>query len=210
MITPQVSPLELFQKKLSLVDPGTAKRIADGQLQIVDYELYYNTTVAHGAQGIIKIIATEQVASIGITNLHNGKLLPNTYFLATHVGLVTAGEVLTANVDVATMVYAPFSYDSALANRIIGAFRNGEFKLKVENDLVCQMPAGSLFDQGRERMSADVDSNRGVIVPKFIASDRIIEATVELPQGKSLALAGGATYSLPFGIRIRGLATLPK
>lgn len=209
MITPQVSPLELFQAKLQQVDPATAERIRNKELQIADFEVYYNASFKSGAAGVLKIIYNEQLKSIGITNLNNGTLPQGTYFLATHVSLVHAGEADTAGLSVVDKVYTPFSYDAALASNLSGVLRNSEFTLKVENETVCKMPVASLFDMGRERNNNDVDANRGMIVPKFMKAERLIEATIELPKDQSLTLSAG-TKSLLIGIRLRGIATLPK
>lgn len=169
--------------KLVKVDPNTAVQIDQGNIQFGDAN-YYGRRIVSGSGGIIELLRTEDLKTIGVRNLNNA-VLPERHNLAlTHVGL-GFGYTFAADPDPASTNPAEAQYFYNLPNSItstsIGApagFLAAEYVLRIDNTEMFRWPVRRFFEEiGDGRKYIELQQ------PVFIKEKTLIQVNIEMPSG---------------------------
>jgi len=187
--TKNLSAKELFMNRMSELPASVQSALARKELKVSDHELY--AFVKANGQGDISIF-TKSLNEGVETNIHQGIVPNDTYFLATSIVLTTAVSP-TASSTVADAVKEEF-------NTLDPILKNAKFTLKCGQDTYMEDCGGGVFQTDKAHLEK---GEYRLENPKFFYSKQELQFEIE-QLGAALAAETWVK------VRIKGLATTKK
>lgn len=166
--TNDLTPKAMFEQRLAQLPPDAQQKLLSGQWQLVPF-IYYGVKRIDGKSNI-KIFESGDTTSKGLTNIVQGRMPAEDYFLCTDVRLLFQKSD-TGNTE-NDLFAAPYE-DAPVANVI-----NGEWMLGQESTTYIEKSAASVFDNHTQ-----TNVQNGIYklpTPKMFYPQRTIKAEFDI------------------------------
>lgn len=191
--------------KLETLNPKTAAKLANKQLEVVDAEIIHTFGVATGGSGGTYTILDNSQSTInrevGVSDFDKGRLDEDSYLAVNRVTLDYGG--LAASYNAKNKVFSPAKYDVAGAARFPAEVLNGRLRIYANNKPLFELPVDSIVLNGREFQGKE--DLREMDIPKVIPGGTDIRIELITPSGT--AISGTASNTHHFKLRFQGAIT---
>lgn len=177
-----LSDKALFEQRLNLLPNDAREKLRNGQWQLVPF-IYYGIKPISG-QNHVDIFKSGDTTEIGITNVVQGRMPAEDYFLCTSVRCRSVSNL--AAQDFATMKRAVYG---APMTEIV----NGEWKMAQESTTYIDKSAASVFDHANR-----TDLETGIYklpTPKMFYPQREIKVEFDFAGSPDATQGNTPTYS---------------
>ena len=188
---------EDFFKYQAYLEESVIKKVNNGKLQVVDFEIVSVVQVTPGvSKKLIRFFESETIRKVGLQTLNNGRTEKDFNMIVSQVGFLATTAAGTTDADALAALYQGVN--------LIPSLRNGFLKLSVNDRIIFKdKPINSFYSIE----SGKSDNEKGYIKldnPKFILSDEPVDCEIEMFDATSVP---ANTFAM---LKIRGAATIAK